>query len=68
MRMLLRHQLKAKEYEDWSMGFVDTSTLPRELDGFVPYSTLRQTVSDETRAKKLIQMFQEGKWRQVVSR
>ena len=52
----------------WSMGFVDTSELAKKVEGFVPYSTLRSTIQDETRARKLIQMFQEGRWRKVVKR
>jgi hypothetical protein len=68
IRLLLRHRIKEKEYEDWSMGFVDTSELVTQIDGFVQYRTLRGTIQDEARAKKLIQKFQEGLWRHAVNR
>ena len=68
VRLLLRHQIEAKEFEDWSMGFVDTSSRPKTIEGFIPYNTLRHTIVDTTRAKSLIKMFQAGKWRKVVSR
>ena len=68
IRLLLHHRIKEKEYEDWSMGFVDTSELVTQIDGFVQYRTLRGTIQDEARAKKLIQKFQEGLWRHAVKR
>jgi hypothetical protein len=67
IRLLFRQQLTEKEYEEWSMGFVDTSSLSQQ-EGFIPYRTLRKTIQNKTRAKNLIQMFQEGKWRQAVNR
>jgi hypothetical protein len=68
IRLLLRHRIKEKEYEEWSMGFVDTSELATQIEGFVQYRTLRGTIQDEARAKKLIQKFQEGLWRHAVKR
>jgi len=68
MRLLLRQSINTKEYAEWSMGFVDSSALPAQIAGFVPYGKLRQTIQDTTRAKQLIRMFQEGQWRRVVSR
>ena len=68
LRLLLRHRIDAREFADWTMGFVDTSALPARLDGFVPYCTLKQTVRDGSQARRLVGMFQEGRWRQAVSR
>ena len=63
IRLLLRTQIQSKEFRQWSMGFADTSILPQNLVGFVPYKTLQQTITDTSRAKKLVQMFQDGRWR-----
>jgi hypothetical protein len=66
VRLLLRQQLTEKEYDEWSMGFVDTADLNEQVAGYLPYRTLSQTIRDKTRARKLIQMFQAGQWRQAV--
>jgi hypothetical protein len=66
IRLLLRQTLTQKEYHDWSMGFVDTADLNGQIEGYRPYRSLALEIRDKTKARKLIQMFQAGQWRQAV--
>ena len=45
VRLLLRHQIEAKEFEDWSMGFVDTTRVAGRIEGFVDYAMQLNTMS-----------------------
>ena len=40
VRLLLRQSLKEKEYDEWSMGFVDTADLNEQTPGYLPYASL----------------------------
>jgi len=66
LRLLLSHNIKEKEYENWAMGFVDISRLPKQK-GFISYGELQSSIRDTNSAKKIIQMFQNGQWRQSVN-
>lgn len=68
VRLLLRQQLTEKEYDEWSMGFVDTADLNKQVAGYLPYKTLSLKIRDKTQARKLIRMFQAGQWRHVAQR
>ena len=62
--MLLRQTIREKEFENWEMGFVDTSQLAGQFEGFVDYVTgLKSMTLDETRARAFLRKFQEGAWR-----
>lgn len=65
IRLLLSHAIKEKEYENWAMGFVDTSHLAKQK-GFISYGDLQSGIRNVTSAKKIIQMFQNGQWRKSV--
>jgi len=58
---------KKKEFEEWSMGFVDTSGAAAKAEGFISYKSLKLAIAEKTRAKKVLRMFQEGAWRQKIS-
>jgi hypothetical protein len=58
-----------REFEDWSMGFVNTAKYTNLPGGFVNYATeLESRTLDKTRAKKVMKMFQQGTWRQTIDR
>ena len=67
IRLLYRGIEQNKEFEDWSMGFVDATGLTIDTDGVIPYDSIKIEVLEKTRAKKLLKMFQEGAWRQKIS-
>jgi hypothetical protein len=66
-RLLYRGLEKNREFEDWSMGFVDTSGAAANSEGFVSYSSLKLAVAGKTRARNTLSLFQEGTWRQKVN-
>ena len=68
IRLLLRKEMEAKEFEEWSMAFINVEALPVNLAGYVPYKHVNEFVGDTARAKDVIRSFQEGKWRHVVTR
>jgi len=66
--LLLRKSIQKKEFENWSMGFVDTSKLAEQFEGFVDYVTRLKTMRlDTTRAHDVLKRFQEGSWRRSAS-
>lgn len=66
MRVLFKDLVEDAEYEDWSMGYVDPTGAARILEGFIGYGgRLNALVSDGTRAKKVVQRFKDGLWRQA---
>jgi hypothetical protein len=69
IRLLLRDEIEANEFEDWSMGFIDLSQSAKALEGFLNYNTdVPAHLIDKTLAKKALKSFQEGVWRQRVQR
>ncbi|MEQ8194911.1 MAG: BLUF domain-containing protein [Rhodospirillales bacterium] len=66
-KLLFKDTIEEKEFEDWSMGFVDTTRNAKSLPGFVDYtSELQGLTIDKTRARKVLSMFHSGSWRQTV--
>ncbi|MGA3040118.1 MAG: BLUF domain-containing protein [Bryobacteraceae bacterium] len=62
--LLLRGTIQNKEFENWSMGFVDTTELAERPAGFVDYVTqLKNGTLDVTGARKILRRFQDGAWR-----
>jgi hypothetical protein len=62
--LLLNENIAKKEFENWSMGFVDTTKIVERTAGFVDYvSQLRSMTLDKTGAHKILSRFQDGEWR-----
>jgi hypothetical protein len=62
--VLLRREIQEKEFENWSMGFVDTSKMAAQFEGFVDYVTQLESMTlDKTGARRFLRKFQEGAWR-----
>lgn len=64
IKVLFKDIVAAKEFDKWSMGFVDTTGLTNTAEGFVNYkSQLSDMTIGKTTAKKALKLFQEGGWR-----
>jgi hypothetical protein len=64
VRLLLRETIDAKEFGEWSMGFVDSDAAAQTLEGYVNYrADLTALAPDSARAKKILKQFQAGAWR-----
>ena len=62
--LLLRGTIQKREFENWSMGFVDTTRLAERTEGFVDYVTrLKNMTLDKTNARRMLRRFQDGAWR-----
>ena len=69
VRVLFRDGVETGEFEEWSMGFVDTSKSAKALEGYLDYNTeANAMLLDKTRAKRTLKKFQEGAWRQLVDK
>ena len=67
-RLLLEDHVEEPEYEEWSMGFVDPTHTDEMLEGFVGYTgKLDALTMSGSRAKKIIQRFKDGLWRQKTA-
>jgi Sensors of blue-light using FAD len=67
--LLSRELIEKKEFEEWSMGFVDTSHLAEKFQGFMEYSSsLKNMTVDKGRAHKILKRFQEGAWHRAASK
>jgi len=67
IKLLLKASIEEKEFEDWSMGFVDTTGLAQNQDGFKNYETdFKLAIREKTAARKILNMFKDGSWRRYV--
>jgi Sensors of blue-light using FAD len=67
--LLVRETIEEKAFEDWSMGFVDTTHIAESIGGFVDYMQALQSMTlDKTRARILLKRFQEGSYRRSANR
>ena len=67
-RVLADGPIAQKEFADWTMGFVDTSGLAQDMDGYADYwDTLNDPQLDQGAAKQIIKQFQQGDWRKYIS-
>ncbi len=68
-RVLLKAEIEERSFEDWKMGFYDSSGVANQgIDGFVD-SFRQQASSDDSEAdiaKKALIQFRDGAWRQHV--
>ena len=63
-KLLNRSEVTRREFEGWSMGFADTSTV-RRPEGFVDYNRVLPKMGDAaTVARKYLGFFQQGLCRQ----
>jgi hypothetical protein len=66
-KMLLTRTIRSREFENWAMGFIDTTLLPRETPGMIDYyRALPQLIAASTDARKYLRFFQQGLCRQSV--
>jgi hypothetical protein len=66
--LLLREAVQEREFENWSMGFLDTSQIGERPEGFIDYvRDLKSMTLDKTRARKILKTFQEGSWRRSAN-
>ena len=62
--LLSRKTIQEKEFENWSMGFVNPTRVDIKVEGFVDYvGYLKSLTLDKTIACKMLRRFQEGAWR-----
>jgi hypothetical protein len=67
VKLLFQKELEKKEFEDWSMGFVDVKQLASKDSGFVNLSTeLSSLISKETTAHKALRRFMDGNFKKYV--
>ncbi|SCA56412.1 putative BLUF domain-containing protein [Candidatus Terasakiella magnetica] len=68
LRLIFRGDIKQKDFQDWSMGYVDTNKQSTQLEGFVDYlHEFKPLTVNATRARKILKGFSDGAWRQTVS-
>jgi uncharacterized Fe-S cluster-containing MiaB family protein len=66
--LILRRTIHEKEFENWSMGFVDMTRVASKFEGFVDYiDQLKGMTLNETGARTFLRKFQEGAWRRSES-
>jgi hypothetical protein len=67
--LLRRETILKKEFENWSMGFVDSTKVAEQFEGFVDYVRHLKDMTIETEgARKILKKFQEGLWHQSADR
>lgn len=66
-KLLLKTQALEREFPEWTMGFVDTTGLNAQMDGFVAYEeAFENALNDTGMARKVLNSFKNGGWRQFV--
>jgi hypothetical protein len=66
--ILIERNIEARQFEDWSMGFVDVKGIAGGLPGYAEFSTHRDDPAQAGGlASKLLAQFCEGKLRNWVS-
>ena len=67
--LVLRQEVDERDFADWSMGFVSSSTL-KDLPGYQDYidavGTVESMAGDRSRALKVLSQFRDGRWRQTI--
>ena len=67
-RALARTAITQREFESWSMGFIDTSHALTQPAGHIDYLRLLPTLGGTaTQAKRYLRFFQEGMYRQSAA-
>ncbi|MBG04160.1 MAG: hypothetical protein CMM59_08790 [Rhodospirillaceae bacterium] len=66
---MFRDNVPEKEFEEWSMGYIDAGGEASSYEGYVDYMRdLERMTLDGTRGRRILKMFQEGNWRQSAER
>jgi uncharacterized Fe-S cluster-containing MiaB family protein len=66
--LLSRVTIQTREFENWSMGFVDTTKVAATIEGFVDYAKqLSNMTLDKAGAHMMLSRFQSGQWRRAES-
>lgn len=66
-KLLLRTTSKEREFPEWTMGFVDTTGLDQDMEGFIAYEqAFEDALNDQGQAHKVLVSFKNGNWRQFV--
>ncbi len=68
VRLIFRSAIEEKQFEHWSMGFVDNAKKGPDIDGFVDFAGVQILSFDHARAKKVLKRFQDGAWRRLADR
>lgn len=69
INVLYRDTIPEKEFEDWSMGYIDVAGEAAQAEGYVDYMRdLERMTIDGTRGRRILKMFQDGNWRQSIDR
>jgi hypothetical protein len=67
LKLLLRKTILRREFEDWSMAFIDTSSWPQNKSGQIDYlKMLPQLTGVPTAAGRYLRLFQQGLCRQTA--
>jgi len=64
--ILLRHEIKARNFPDWSMGFFDASGQNAELQGYRETTGFAGLLGDTARIRRIVGEFRDGRWRSLA--
>lgn len=66
-KLLLRDRIAGKEFEEWNMGFADTSGATRDMEGFLDYEReLNDALADKAMAQRVLKKFRSGLWQRYL--
>lgn len=68
VRLIVRSEIEVKQFEHWSMGFVNDARKGPDIDGFVGFASVQILSLDQVRATKVLKQFQGGAWRRLADR
>ncbi len=64
-KLLFEDRVDERDFENWSMGFVDMTGLVSQFRGFVDYQSFANNgFTDGKLARKVLKQFKDGTWRQ----
>lgn len=67
IKLLFMDRIEEREFDDWSMGFVDASRTAELMEGYVNFGAeLNALTLEGSLAKRVLRQFKEGTWRQFV--
>ena len=66
-KLLLGEESEEREFDEWSMGFADTTGMAAKMEGFVNYQRdFQKALNDKSVARRILQGFKQGTWRRYV--
>ena len=69
INILFRDTVPEKEFEEWSMGYIDATGDAAQSEGYIDYMRdLERMTLDGTRGRRILKMFQDRNWRQSIER